>query len=828
MNPSPAPAALRSAHLPAERETLNLVSDAVVAIDTAADGTLLRHLGNQQALALFGMAASGPGAPVLGDELRAGIEAAASRREPLDVEHAAPNLGAGSRPLRTRITPLFDADGALCRLVLVSHDAHHDHDRDLRALVKHTPAPLVRYDRDCRRIFVNDAFCRLSGISRAQAIGDQPCDNPFIRGHVELYQRWLQQVMDSGQPSEIEIPGADASGRELVHRWQAVPELGADGRAQSVLVLGRDITDQLQTERERHARELLFRGLVENSPDLVTRFDADLKRIYMNPVTASMMAAALSASALGHSPTQGSFLCDPAGYERLLRGVFASGAEASWQTAYIAADGSRRALLLRAMPEFDLEGRIVTVLATGRDVHDLVEERARAEQMALTDSLTGLANRAHLTQRLRQLREQHRVYGLAILDLDHFKNINDTLGHRSGDELLAELARRLRAVIGPADLAARLGGDEFALLFPDCADTDALQALAARVQQALHQPVTLHTRAVRPSVSIGLAASSTAGADLEVECDTLARADLALYDAKHAGRGTFRFWRPELSERLSERIALEADLTGAAARGELRLHMQPLVRLADGTPVGAEALLRWMHPRRGLMMPDTFIPVAEAGGLMPELSAWVIDQACAWAARWNHPGHVALRICVNLSARDFAAAGLAARVERALRKHQCRGEWLGVEITESLLLDSAGAVENELQALRELGVTVAIDDFGTGYSALAYLQRLRIDRLKIDRSFVRGVDTDERQAALVRACIALGQALDLELVAEGVETEGQAALLRKLGCETAQGWLYAKAMPAEDFGAWQQTRAGLNLPAVSGTPAPRALAARGT
>ncbi len=701
----------------------------------------------------------------------------------------------------------------------------HDHDRDLRALEQHTPAPLVRYDRACRRIFVNDAFCRLSGIPREQAIGDQPCDNPFIRGHVDAYQRWLQAVMDSGQPGEIEIRGEDAEGHELVHLWHGVPEPGPDGRACSVLVLGRDITDQLRIERERHARELLFRSLVENSPDLVTRFDADLKRIYMNPVTAQMMAAAaMSASALGHSPTEGTFLCDPAGYERLLRGVFDSATEASWQTTYRAGDGSRRALLLRAMPEFDLEGRVVTVLATGRDVHDLVQERARAEQMAMTDSLTGLGNRALLAQRLRELHEQRRAYGLAILDLDHFKNINDTLGHRSGDELLAELARRLAAALGGHGLAVRLGGDEFALLVPDCANPASLGALAEAVQRALHEPVLLHTRTIRPSVSIGLA-SRAAGEPAEAEDNTLARADLALYDAKHAGRGTHRFWRPELSERLSERIALEADLAGVAARGELRLFVQPIVRLADGAPVGAEALLRWQHPRRGLLMPDTFIPVAEGGGLMPELSAWVIDEACRLAAQWNAGLREPLRLCINLSARDFACPGLAVRVAQALARHVCSGAWLGVEITESLLLDRGDVVEQELQALRELGITVAIDDFGTGYSALAYLQRLRIDRLKIDRSFVRGLDADERQAALVRACIALGHALELELVAEGVETEAQAGALGRLGCEHAQGWLYARAMPPEAFAGWL---AGLSRPAASGTPDPRAPAARGT
>ena len=680
-----------------------------------------------------------------------------------------------------------------------------DHDRDLRALVQHTPAPLVRYDRECRRIFVNDAFCRLSGIPREQAIGDQPCDNPFIRGHVDSYQRWLHAVMDSGQPGEIEIRGQDAEGHELVYLWHGVPEPGPDGRASSVLVLGRDITDQLRIERERHARELLFRSLVENSPDLVTRFDANLKRIYMNPVTAQMMAAALSASALGHSPSEGTFLCDPAGYERLLRGVFDSATEVSWQTTYRAGDGSRRALLLRAMPEFDLEGRVVTVLATGRDVHDLVQERARAEQMAMTDSLTGLGNRALLAQRLRELHTQQRAYGLAILDLDHFKNINDTLGHRSGDELLAELARRLAAAMGGNGLAVRLGGDEFALLVPDCANPASLGALAEAVQRALHEPVLLHTRTIRPSVSIGLA-SRAAAAPAEAEDNTLARADLALYDAKHAGRGTHRFWRPELSERLSERIALEADLAGVAARGELRLFVQPIVRLAGGTPVGAEALLRWQHPRRGLLMPDPFIPVAEGGGLMPELSAWVIDEACRLAAGWNAAAATPLRLCINLSARDFACPGLSVRVSQALARHGCSGAWIGAEITESLLLDPGDVVEQELQALRALGITVAIDDFGTGYSALAYLQRLRIDRLKIDRSFVRGVDGDARQAALVRACIALGQALELELVAEGVETEAQAQALQALGCETAQGWLYAKAMPAAEFTAWLRQR----------------------
>jgi EAL domain-containing protein (putative c-di-GMP-specific phosphodiesterase class I) len=229
-----------------------------------------------------------------------------------------------------------------------------------------------------------------------------------------------------------------------------------------------------------------------------------------------------------------------------------------------------------------------------------------------------------------------------------------------------------------------------------------------------------------------------------------------------------------------------------------------VIRLQDGALVGAAALLRWLHPQRGLVMPDVFIPVAESGGLMPELSGWVIEQACAVAAQWNHgPDVQPLRICINLSSRDFADGGVAARLEQALQATACRGEWIGVEITESLLLGSGEEVESELQALRALGISVAIDDFGVGYSALSYLQRLRIDRLKIDRSFISRVDVDERQAALVRACIALGTALELELVAEGVETEAQARVLKQLGCAMAQGWLYARAMPAEAFEAWR-------------------------
>ena len=587
-----------------------------------------------------------------------------------------------------------------------------------------------------------------------------------------------------------------------MHRWQGVPEFGSDGQVQSLLVLGRDITEQVQIERERHARELLFRSLVENSPDMITRFDANLERIYMNPVTVGL----LTASALGQRPSDGTFLCDPGGYERLLRGVFKSAREDSWQTTYYAADGTRRSLLLRAMPEFAIDGQVATVLAIGRDVHDLVEERARAEHMAMTDSLTGLANRAMLSRQLHALLDGQRAYGLAILDLDHFKNVNDSLGHRSGDDFLAETGRRLAAVVGSAGLAARLGGDEFALLLPDCDSAETLRGMVERVQEALQQAVTLRTRTLKPSVSIGLDhRSAAAGPDRDG--DPLARADLALYDAKHAGRGTYRFWRPELSDRMLEKSALEADLAGAAERGELCLHYQPLIRLQDGALVGAEALLRWQHPRRGLVMPDVFIPVAESGGLMPELSGWVIEQVCATAARWNHPPAAQpLRICLNLSSRDFVDRGVAARLEQALRTAGCRGDWIGVEITESLLLGSAEEVELELQALRALGVNVAIDDFGVGYSALSYLQRLRIDRLKIDRSFISRVDVDERQAALVRACIALGTALDLELVAEGVETEGQAQMLKQLGCHKAQGWLYARAMPPAQFEAWRRGR----------------------
>jgi diguanylate cyclase (GGDEF)-like protein/PAS domain S-box-containing protein len=791
----------------AEVEALELTSDAVVTIDLSPQGQPLHSRCNQRARSFFGIAPAGSGWPRLGGRMALQMRGCVQSRQTVDIDHLSTGKDTEPLPLRTRITPLLDDDGNVRRLIVVSQDRNAEllaqqqraqYERDLQALTQHTPAPLVRYDRACRRIFVNDAFCAASGIPRELAMGDAPCDNPFIRGHVEVYQRWLLEVMANGRPGEIEIRGADAAGRELIHRWQGVPEFGADGQVQSVLVLGRDITEQRQIERERHVRERLFRTLVENSPDIVSRIDRQLQRIYLNPVATEL----LNRQALGARPSEGSFLCDPEGYERVLRQVFQTSQETSWQTTYIARDGARRALLLRLMPEFDLDGHVTTLLVIGRDVHDLVEERRRAEQLALTDNLTGLANRTMLIQRLRELQDGQHAYALAILDLDNFKTINDTLGHRSGDDLLAELARRLAAVVGDAGMAARLGGDEFALLLPDCVDPQVLQDMAMRVQEAARQPLALRTRIVTPSVSIGLSTTARDGG-AEAGGDALARADLALYDAKHAGRGTFRFWRPELSARLTEQTALEADLRGAADRDELRLHFQPVVSLADDALVGAEALLRWQHPQRGLVMPNTFIPVAEASNLMLELSHWVIEQTCQTAARWNDGTGRPLRIFMNLSPRDFAESGLAARVQDAMDRHGCRGEWLGVEITECLLLGQGQDVEAELQALRMAGISVAIDDFGTGYSALSYLQRLRIDRLKIDRSFVHDVDSDPRQEALVRACIGLGVALGLELVAEGVETMEQADRLRSLGCSMAQGWFYARAMSHDDFVAWR-------------------------
>ena len=442
------------------------------------------------------------------------------------------------------------------------------------------------------------------------------------------------------------------------------------------------------------------------------------------------------------------------------------------------------------------------LLGTIQDVTELSAYRERLHTLANFDSLTKLPNRAQLMERIRiamgdALRDT-RMFAVLVLDLDQFKHVNDSLGHASGDDLLQQAAKRLTRQLREQDTVARLGGDEFAVLLPSVRTPADLAAIADKLLRAFEPPFRLLDQDVFVTASIGAAIFP---ADAQ-EADTLLQhADAALSQAKAQGRNTVSFYSPQITVQASARLALQTALRQAIGTGSLMLHYQPKFELDSRRLVGAEALMRWQHPERGMVSPLDFIPIAEETGLIVPMGAWALQQACRAAVAWNRGAAHPIKVAVNLSARQFPGGQLVATVMAALAGAGCEPQWLELEITESLLIDKRSAVRDDLETLAAAGITIALDDFGTGYSALSYLTHFPVHTLKIDRSFVKDLPGNAQSAELARAIISLGRSLNMQLVAEGVETEEQARMLADLGCQLAQGYLLGRPMALEAFDA---------------------------
>ncbi|MDQ1488788.1 MAG: hypothetical protein QOJ23_1302, partial [Actinomycetota bacterium] len=444
-------------------------------------------------------------------------------------------------------------------------------------------------------------------------------------------------------------------------------------------------------------------------------------------------------------------------------------------------------------------GAAVASVVVAAYLGSLLLQRSIIERRADHDALTGLPNRMlfgdRLARALAHARRNDVPVAVMFVDLDRFKEVNDSLGHAAGDQLLREVARRMRACVRDEDTVARLGGDEFALLLPHVSGVDGVVRVARRLLEALAEPADLGGAPVVVTPSIGISLFPQDGADAN---DIVEGADAAMYRAKERGRNTFEIFSPALRHEANERLALEAALRRALERDELVLHYQPKVDLRTGRITGAEALVRWNHPERGLLFPDSFIPLAEETGLVGALGEFVIAAACEQLQAWQSAGLPPLTVAVNVSACQVRE-GLAEYVTRALRLADLDGRSLELELTESAALESLEATIHQIDELRALGVTCSIDDFGTGYCGLSYLNRLPIDALKIDRSFITelsgGSDT------IVTAVIALGHSLGLKVIAEGVETADQLAYLAQRGCDEMQGYLFSKPVPADDFAA---------------------------
>ena len=453
----------------------------------------------------------------------------------------------------------------------------------------------------------------------------------------------------------------------------------------------------------------------------------------------------------------------------------------------------------------DSKGELTNYIASFTDISERKAAEARIDHLAHHDALTGLFNRYSLENRLAQsllaARRENQQLAVIFIDLDRFKVINDTLGHHVGDLLLLEVANRLSACVRESDIVARLGGDEFVVTLTALANDMDAALVAKKIVATLGMPYEIEGKQLHTTPSVGISLFPANGED----ADTLMKnADTAMYYAKEKGRNNFQFFSPAMTAAATERLELERDLRSALANHEFELHYQPQVCASEGIVRGVEALIRWRHPERGLIPPLKFIPIAEETGVIEVIGAWVLNEACRQMAVWRQAGFDLQHVAVNLSAYQLRSPDLVSQVQAAIARFGLSPGELELEITESVAMEDPERAIGQLRALRDSGVELAIDDFGTGYSSLAYLKMLPIHTLKLDRAFVRDIETDENDAAISAATLALARNLGLRVVAEGVETEAQRAFLSSHACNLLQGYLFGKPEPADALSArWQ-------------------------
>jgi len=586
----------------------------------------------------------------------------------------------------------------------------------------------------------------------------------------------------------------------------------------------RDTVDELHREaasRERAEHALLaqkerLRITLGSIADGVIATDEHGRIEYMNPAAEDMTGWPLDI-ARGRLSVDvfrivdagsGEISSDPVAH------VLRSGKQAAVaeNVALVARDGHRIEVEDSAAPIRGDDEVLVGAVLVFHDVSAARRMAAHMTHLAQHDALTNLPNRLLLSDRLLQAiqqAERHRRMGaLMYIDLDHFKSINDSMGHVIGDRLLCAIAERLRECVRGSDTVSRQGGDEFVVLLPELENRDGAARVAQAVLRELAKPVMLDERELHISVSIGIALFP----EDANEPDELARcADAAMYQVKSSGRNNFEFFRHAIRQRVAARALVEQGLRKAMERDEFSLHYQPKVSLQTQEIVGVEALIRWRHPERGWISPEEFIPVAEDSGLIGAIGQWVLDEALEQHRLWREVGLPELRIAVNLSLRQLEREALRERIMRTIRNGAVEPRWLEFEITERIAMLDEQETLRWLHELREFGVGIAIDDFGTGYSSLSYLKRLPVDTVKIDKSFIRDIETDQEDAAIIKAIISMAHSLDIEVVAEGVETERQLALLRAQECNQAQGYLVCRPLPPGELVAFMRSNAAWHL-----------------
>lgn len=694
--------------------------------------------------------------------------------------------------------------------------AMHDQALYLRSVLAHLPQGISVFDEHLRLKCWNDKLLEVLDLPAEGVYPDVPFEDliryparrgEFGPGDPEAYVQQRREWALRFEPHRLER--TRPTGR--THLVEGRP-MQADGRIVGFVTSYTDITENKAREAALAEKNALLQTLADNLPCGVSIFDKDLHLVLMNDEAIRLLG--FTRELVDQRPH----------FSALARFNAERGEYGAVDVERFVAELTAKALhpthhrMERMRPNgvvIDLVGAPIPHGGFVTIYSDVTEQRRAAqaiERLAHHDTLTGLANRYTLEARLDQLvadaRRHDRRLAVLFLDMDNFKGINDSLGHGVGDEYLRETAQRLRQAVRENDIVARLGGDEFVVVLSDMTEPQHALSVAAKLLDRLAEPIVLAGHELHPSTSIGICFFPQDGQD---RSSLMQSADLAMYQAKQMGKGTYRCFDPAMMAMATKRAAMERALKEAVSLKRFDVHYQPLLDCRTRSVIGFEALVRWEHPPGRWIPPLDFIPLAEELGLINQIGELVLHIACSALARWHRQGLMHLGMSVNLSAVQLRNPRLPAQIAEVLQTHQLPAQALTLEITESVAMQDPDTCVQRLQEIRRLGVRLAIDDFGTGYSSLAYLKRLPLDCLKLDRSFVQDLETNTNDAAICTATIGLAHHLGLAVVAEGVETEGQHAFLERLGCDMCQGYLFSRPLPYDAVRQWLSTMPGGGL-----------------
>jgi len=666
----------------------------------------------------------------------------------------------------------------------------------METLLNTLPDPVWLKDKEGVFLACNRAFARVLGVPVAEILGRTNYDfSPPEQA--DAFRRKDQEAIAAGAPqvSEDWVPDAE-SGQPILLETIKTALPGATGQAIGVLAIARNMTERKRAEENLHLMSRVF----SNSGEAILICDADNRILAVNREFTKLTGYSQE-EARGRNPSILSSGDTPREVYRAMWRALADHDHWQGELWDRRKSGETYPKRLSIAAVRDADGNITNFIGSFEDITDRKRAEDEIRHLAHHDALTGLPNRFNLHERMDQTiaitRRLGKRLAVMLIDLDHFKTINDTLGHHVGDQLLIQVAQRLEASVRASDIVARLGGDEFVVVLAGLdTDADAVQ-IADHIVDRIAAPYTIAGKELRTAPSVGICFYPD---DAHEIGELIKNADIAMYHAKANGRGNYQFYTEKMRAEVTRRVTVENELETALREGQFVLHYQPQIEAHSSRVLGVEALLRWQHPVHGIIYPGDFITIAEESRLIVPLGQWVLEEACRQLRRWHDAGHAELHMSVNLSAVQFQDDDLPALIRKTLDDTGLAPRHLHLEITESMAMHNPEQNIVMMKALTQIGVKLALDDFGTGYSSLAYLKLFPIDIIKIDRSFVKDIESDENDAAICEMTMLLAQKLGLCAVAEGVETEAQLAFLTRIGCQAIQGYLFSKPQPAEQLG----------------------------